>query len=63
MTPDAADTETKRRMLVDAGYDFHMADGLWINALLDRQLDGAIEQGLTVQQVVGWINAGSSRRK
>jgi hypothetical protein len=56
------DSETKRQMLVEAGYDFRPADDLWINASLDRQLDGGIE-GLTVQQLLDWIEAGDSRRK
>jgi hypothetical protein len=49
-------------MLVEAGYDFRPADDLWINAVLDRQLDSGIE-GLTVRQLLDWIEAGDSRRK
>jgi hypothetical protein len=57
------DSETKRRMLLEAGYNFQPAEDLWINALLDRQLDGGIEQSLTVQQLLGWIRVGGSRQK
>jgi hypothetical protein len=65
MEPNAVleDGETKRRMLLEAGYDFQPADDLWINALLDRQLDGGIEQSLSVQQLLEWIKAGGSRQK
>jgi hypothetical protein len=29
--------EARRRMLIAAGYDFHPAEDLWINALLDER--------------------------
>jgi hypothetical protein len=63
MTPDTVDREAKRRMLVQAGYSFHPAEDLWVNELLDRQLDGGIEPSLTNKQLLDWIKAGGSRRK
>jgi hypothetical protein len=54
-------TVTKQQMLTDAGYRFHPVDNLWIHELLDRQLDGGIEQYLTAEQIIAWIKAGASR--
>jgi hypothetical protein len=51
----------KRRILVGAGYEFHVVHDVWVNALLDRQLDGTIAQSLTVEQLVRWIKVGDSR--
>jgi hypothetical protein len=53
----------KRRMLVGAGYEFHTIHDVWVNAMLDRQLDGTIAQSLTVEQLVRWIKAGGSRMR
>jgi hypothetical protein len=53
----------KRRSLVEAGYEFRPIDNLWVNALLDRQLDGGIAQGLTVEQLTAWIKAAGSRTR
>jgi hypothetical protein len=57
------DGETKRRMLVEAGYCFQPTEDLWVNEFLDRQLDGGIEHGLTVQQLLEWIKAGGARMR
>ena len=51
----------KRRMLNDAGYKLHDVHDVWVNERLDRQLDGGIERGLTVEQLAKWIEAGQSR--
>jgi hypothetical protein len=63
MIPDAVDRQAKRRMLLEAGYTFDPADDLWVNGMLDRQLDGGIEPTLTVEQLLDWIKAGGSRQK
>jgi hypothetical protein len=60
MNPNEVE-RAKRRMLVGAGYDFHAVHDVWVNDLLDRQLDGTIAQSLTVEQLVRWIKAGDSR--
>jgi hypothetical protein len=63
MDPNEVEREAKRRMLIGAGYEFHAVHDVWVNELLDRQLDGTIAQGLTVDQLVRWINAGGSRMR
>jgi hypothetical protein len=50
-------------MLIGAGYEFHAVHDVWVNELLDRQLDGGIAQNLTVEQLIRWIEAGDSRMK
>jgi hypothetical protein len=62
MNPNEVE-RTKRRMLIGAGYEFHVVHDVWVNALLDRQLDGGIAQSLTVDQLVRWIKAGGSRMR
>jgi hypothetical protein len=64
MDPNAVERErSKRRMLIGAGYEFHAVHDVWVNELLDRQLDGGIAQHLTVEQLVRWIKAGDSRMR
>jgi hypothetical protein len=64
MNPNEVQREVaKRRMLAEAGYEFHVVHDVWVNALLDRQLDGTIAQSLTVEQLVRWIKAGGSRMR
>jgi hypothetical protein len=59
MNPNEVQREVaKRRMLAEAGYEFHVVHDVWVNALLDRQLDGTIAQSLTVEQLVRWIKVG-----
>jgi hypothetical protein len=49
-------------MLLEAGYQFNSTDSLWINELVDRQLDAGIARGLTVRQLLDWLKAGALGR-